>query len=252
MRSSKFIIISIAFVCARLQALAWHEYQPFVVENRVWDCGLYSYTIQGDTVINDALFKKALRFVSNETNAELVYVGAVKEENRMVDMVFPDTMTPVRLYDFTVGVLNKDWMEVLSAANVLISGQERRQVEWSTGDITGFFFMIEGIGFNTKPFDYPWHFPAELDKCYDGEEVIYDRQTDDITLQENPYSMIVTDGEVNGDSQVDIADVNAVIDMMLEKPLAPSWDDVAADMDLNGTIDIADVNAIINAMLGKR
>ena len=61
----------------------------------------------------------------------------------------------------------------------------------------------------------------------------------------------IVDGEINGDGQVDIGDVNAVINMMLGKPLAPRCDDVAADMDLNGAIDIADVNAVINAMLGK-
>ena len=52
--------------------------------------------------------------------------------------------------------------------------------------------------------------------------------------------------DVNGDGMVDIADVNAVINMMLGKgALTP------VDITGDGKVDIADVNAVINAMLGK-
>ncbi len=54
-------------------------------------------------------------------------------------------------------------------------------------------------------------------------------------------------GDINGDGLVDIADVNAVINMMLGK-VAPT---AAADVNGDGSVDIADVNAIINLMLGK-
>ena len=54
-------------------------------------------------------------------------------------------------------------------------------------------------------------------------------------------------GDVTGDGQVDIADVNAVIDMMLGKAEQNSAADVTGD----GQVDIADVNAIIDMMLGK-
>ena len=57
---------------------------------------------------------------------------------------------------------------------------------------------------------------------------------------------IVT-GDVTGDGKVDIADVNAVINMMLGKVEATAAGDVTGD----GTVDIADVNAVINIMLGK-
>ncbi len=46
---------------------------------------------------------------------------------------------------------------------------------------------------------------------------------------------------------MDIADVNAVINIMLGK--AEKID--AADVTENGDVDIADVNAVINIMLGK-
>lgn len=54
-------------------------------------------------------------------------------------------------------------------------------------------------------------------------------------------------GDINGDGVVDIADVNAVINMMLGKVDSTPAGDVNAD----GRVDIADVNAVINAMLGK-
>ena len=54
-------------------------------------------------------------------------------------------------------------------------------------------------------------------------------------------------GDVNGDGQVDIADVNAVINMMLGKTAQTAAGDVTGD----GSVDIADVNAVINLMLGK-
>ena len=54
-------------------------------------------------------------------------------------------------------------------------------------------------------------------------------------------------GDLNGDGQVDIADVNAVINMMLGKVSATPAGDVTGD----DSVDIADVNAVINIMLGK-
>ncbi len=54
-------------------------------------------------------------------------------------------------------------------------------------------------------------------------------------------------GDANGDGAVDIADVNAAINMMLGKADV----NLICDMNGDGAVDIADINAIINAMLGK-
>ena len=54
-------------------------------------------------------------------------------------------------------------------------------------------------------------------------------------------------GDANGDNQVDISDVNAVINMMLGKTEMV----VNCDTNGDGLIDISDVNAVINLMLGK-
>ena len=49
------------------------------------------------------------------------------------------------------------------------------------------------------------------------------------------------------DGLVDIADVNAVVNIMLGKATQTA----AADVTGEGTVDIADINAVINIMLGK-
>ena len=59
--------------------------------------------------------------------------------------------------------------------------------------------------------------------------------------------LLAVKGDINGDGKVDIADVNAIINMMLGKVEAVP----AADLNTDGNVDIADVNAVINIMLGK-
>jgi hypothetical protein len=51
-------------------------------------------------------------------------------------------------------------------------------------------------------------------------------------------------GDVNGDREVNIADVNAVIDMILTGNMMP-----AGDVNGDGEVNIADVNAIIDIIL---
>ena len=67
----------------------------------------------------------------------------------------------------------------------------------------------------------------------------------------NQFGQIIEEGgmtgDVTGDQKVDIADVNAVINMMLGKAESSATGDVTSD----GHVDIADVNMIINIMLGK-
>jgi hypothetical protein len=51
-------------------------------------------------------------------------------------------------------------------------------------------------------------------------------------------------GDVNGDGEVNIADINAVIDMILSSNLSP-----AGDTNGDGEVNIADVNALIDLIL---
>ena len=55
-------------------------------------------------------------------------------------------------------------------------------------------------------------------------------------------------GDVNGDVEVNIADVNAVIDVILDG----SGYAITADVNLDGEINIADINAVIDIILGGK
>jgi hypothetical protein len=51
-------------------------------------------------------------------------------------------------------------------------------------------------------------------------------------------------GDINGDREVNLADVNAVIDIILNGSWNPS-----GDVNGDGEINIADINAVINIIL---
>ena len=57
-----------------------------------------------------------------------------------------------------------------------------------------------------------------------------------------------THGDVDGDSKVDVSDVNAVINIILKTKLATDYPG-NADIDNDGKVDVSDVNAIINLIL---
>ena len=63
----------------------------------------------------------------------------------------------------------------------------------------------------------------------------------------NPSALV---GDVTGDGTVDVADVNAIINIMLGKAQANDYPG-NADASGDGSVDVADVNIIVNIMLGK-
>jgi hypothetical protein len=100
----------------------------------------------------------------------------------------------------------------------------------------------------------------DLDNVVDGwtyaAEVYYYSQARDILLGlTGDYTIYFTEtptvvrGDVNRDGEVNIADINAVISVILRTFTDPNlvWE---ADVDGNGEINIADVNVIISIILG--
>ncbi len=68
-------------------------------------------------------------------------------------------------------------------------------------------------------------------------------QVKDITAEYLPY-LVDDPADVNGDSEVNIADINALIDLILAGDNAP-----AGDVNGDGEVNIADINAVIDAIL---
>ncbi len=62
---------------------------------------------------------------------------------------------------------------------------------------------------------------------------------------------ITTIGDVNRDGAISIADVTALVNIILGKDDSAEYDLDAADVNLDGTISIADVTALVNIILGK-
>ena len=58
-------------------------------------------------------------------------------------------------------------------------------------------------------------------------------------------------GDVNGDGSVTIADVTALVNIILGKDTAGQYNHAAADVNQDTTITIADVTALVNIILGK-
>ena len=60
-------------------------------------------------------------------------------------------------------------------------------------------------------------------------------------------------GDVNKDGQISIADVTALVNIILGKDSTSPYiyDHVAADVNQDGSISIADVTALVNIILGK-
>lgn len=66
---------------------------------------------------------------------------------------------------------------------------------------------------------------------------------DDITLYSRPQSV---KGDANGDGEVNIADVNAIIDAILKDD-----NNQAFDTNGDGEVNIADVNMVIDIILAS-
>ena len=59
--------------------------------------------------------------------------------------------------------------------------------------------------------------------------------------------------DVNRDGQITIADVTALVNIILGKDNGPTplYDHTAADVNVDGNVTIADVTALVNIVLGK-
>ena len=82
----------------------------------------------------------------------------------------------------------------------------------------------------------------------------FDTDKDEIEMA-NPATGYFTyknkPGDVNGDSQVTIADVTALVNIILGKDTAGQYNHEAADINHDNGITIADVTALVNIILGK-
>lgn len=99
-----------------------------------------------------------------------------------------------------------------------------------------------------------WYASTALNMTHrDGDELRYNSGQEMITNLLPPEGWVrpsqLPSGDVNGDGQVDITDVNAACNVLLGKVSNDQYGG-RADVDADGEVNITDINAIINAILG--
>ena len=268
----------LALVCGMaLQAQA-DDYQPLVEDGKSWVV-TYSYAhgwlppfkaecyyIDGDSLIGSQLCKKLMLRVNDMENNnittsldKLIYE---KDKKVYYYSVGGEALTnlPMLLYDFSASI-----GDTLSLGGVPDSETlcfqiwDTPQLKWGSASFNGqlataydpeltesdvfeirecpLYCWYESIGSIGHPFLKLPRLPGApqlLRDCRVGDKVVYMNWVDTTLFP-----------DVTGDSQVDIADVNAVINAMLGKSTT------LADVTGDGKVDISDVNAVINVMLGK-
>lgn len=261
----------VKWVCVETKEVTDSDY-PFP------DSNVYTrfYTIEliGDTIIEGRTYKKCYRYSDIEWNgiwlacSKTEPIALLREEGRTVyaynrddyfyisshsrsyflfwsvDDWYYDGGIDMKLYEFDENghfkfegfkpFLNQE-SEVYSFVNSLVDANQ------------GLF--VEGVGFDSDIFgDLLWPYIESAsymcDYRYLGLHHMEDAEGN-IIYRGRAYPSV---GDVNGDSMIDVEDVNAAINIILK---LKTMDDYLgnADLDGNGIVDVEDVNILINKIL---
>ena len=102
-------------------------------------------------------------------------------------------------------------------------------------------FKAEDDGFGTGYETFPSFIALCCNSCYDMGMLLVSRMAiEDLTPAPQPVN-----GDVNGDGNVNISDINVLIDMILSGKSNPN-----GDVNGNGSVNIADINEVIDIILG--
>ena len=168
---------------------AEESYLHFVVDGKEWICSygdhVYNYTIEGDTVIGNADYKKV--YICAEyiySDQQQHYFGAVKEIDSQIYLIKDKEDEASLLYDFaiqrgdTIGSLR-----YLSEGIRCINGVNRKAIDLvkhaPPGEAipTRCWTWIEGIGCLEDPFDINnWDYSYNIIlSCYENDICIYNK-----------------------------------------------------------------------------
>lgn len=175
---------------------------------------------EGDVeIINSGLFVKNM---VGSTDYLTVHYEIERIDNGSYQICFPMSCN----YQFAVGVYETSIGQLMGEVQDIMS-------EW----------FPEGDGecivhLSLELFVKQSGFPPSYDHKADGPSITLRFVKGDI----DPEPGIP--GDVNGDSEVNIADVNAIIDMILSQNTTPS-----GDVNGDGEVNIADVNSVLSLIL---
>ena len=119
-------------------------------------------------------------------------------------------------------------------------------------------YVVEGIGFDSRNMgDLLTPFTREPDPDADYQEywglshVVKDGKIIYKGMRYNP-ALFEDPGDVNGDGEINIADANSVIDIVILGGNAGHTRAPAADSNHDGEVNIGDINTIIDIILNKK
>ena len=211
--------------------------------------GLTSIIIPNSvTVIGKCAFEGCIGLTSVEIGNSVTSIGryAFYSCQGLTSINIPNSVTEIgnNAFYWCTGLTS-----IVIPNSVTSIGNEAFMNCWMLADVYCYIADLSGVSCGNE------QFYKEYNGDYSGRTLhVLQGTADAYRADKNwyPYfGQIVDDlkpdvpGDVNGDSEVNIADVNAVINMIL----GGNDDNTAADVNGDGEINIADVNAIINIIL---
>ena len=168
---------------------AQYEYQQFVKEGKTWNMdknsgnSVFSYRMQGDTVISGDIMKKVYLVEGSECQ----YIGAVKELRHQVYIVYAGQESALLLYDFdaaanTIIMYGEEYGAEIDFRGLSMLNSTLRHIQhgtkWSASDgesIPSVVFHVEGIGSveGMDPFQHQRWNKCWVTSCYDNGECLY-------------------------------------------------------------------------------
>ena len=116
-------------------------------------------------------------------------------------------------------------------------------------------YIVEGIGFDSRdmgdlltPFTRRPDPDAEYQEYWGLSHVVKDGKVIYKGMRYNP-ALVEKRGDVNGDGNVTIADVSALIDMLIDVKIGAGGSSYSCDVNGDSNVSIADVSALIDMLL---
>ena len=135
-------------------------------------------------------------------------------------------------------------------ANNMVKGEDgiytwtKNDVEMAAGDVIE-FKVVKNANWSTCYPENNWHYECDADGIYDLT-ITFNPETSKVNFIATKHEEVpAARGDVDGDTNVNIADVTALIDLLLSNGQAPA----SADSNMDGTVNIADVTTLIDYLL---
>ena len=211
--------------------------------------GLTSINIPNSvTAIGNGAFEGCIGLTSVDISNSVTSIGryAFFSCEGLTSIVIPNSVTSIGNYAFF-------WCTGLTSIvipnSVTSIGNEAFKNCWTLTDVYCYIADLSGVSCGNELFDKDFssdysgrtlHVLKGMADAYRVDEKWYPYfgQIVDDLIPETPF------GDVNGDREVNIADVNAVIDIILN-----GSENSSGDVNGDGEINIADINAVIDIIL---